>query len=1209
MFCHRLPLLLLLATPALAAGSDLIFYADFDHGPLSVCGSGWAVDMPTAQSSFVSGRFGQAYRMERQRTNLLSPNQGSIEADASGFEAGPGIELAPDATAAHFGTQSLRATVAEPGVIWKLTPLPIKATSRIRPNKVFVFSAYLRSETPLAVRLSLVDLNESAPWREKIEQDNAAAVARDPNAKVKPIHETVQTPGEVVLTPEWQRVMALLEIDVRRPEQSLVASLEALPGDDGAFTPGAVYADGLQLEQTCVYPLLNTEPTTWLPGGETRGPSWLDLDASATGFSGETGTLCLWVRPLQSECGGSAGVGSMAAIGTGWFAPIWHISTNAFYAGDAHATGFKVGVFHTNIEPQLLEPDASDGWHHVALAWDKQGMAGYLDGKQIGKSGITPGAAVPGSTIRLGGSFLEATAMTGDLDEVALFDGRLTEPEIAALATATEPLAGSVPPTLLRHPARTVFLRSEDTATIPLLPVPFAPGSGSATVSARVPALQASVNGEATPDRPLELTLKPWLGAPGSHPLRIQVGDARLTDAVRIFEEPQGRDFIIYAWGADKDIKERGFNAAVGGGAGFLQTQLEQGMFAHTRIDLRQGVPHPWSPETRAKAPAAAAAAARTAMAWPHVVACLVNSEVGDPPFPEDQAWFTDWLKGETGLSGIPPGITRDPMHVAPLADDPLPAILPETNPQLAFLRWWRERGMGYWLLNSLLVDEMRRTGLQCRYYSDQPEALTQFEKMDMVDHWAYPKSPQGLIARFSQASNMARLVGKPFQAMPGTCYWDDGNGLWVNDTDGKRKVLCLSPDCFRENLWISVACASSSIGLYGLGERHTGVYDPICDQVMTDTYALIQPIGTLVGGLPAEQARVALLETDGLCFTQPGVYDNWIRHWEMRTASRALAQHRVAYDWITDDHVKAGWLSRYDVVIVPGAWCLPRDTHDALVNAARVGTQVVADRVMRAEIPGMKRLDIEQQRDIDGAAAAYSAWADGYRPTAPGFARVEPVEKVFAFTREASQPAQDRSAAPVRVARYLFVINDNREPGPQYEAWKVELSAVDGPGPLRDRGLPQEVSVSIPAGYAPYDVLSHERIEATPEGDRATFSLHLEPGAAAVIACLPEPVARLEVAAPATMEAGTAADITLSVVGSDGRPLAGRQLVELALRGPGAADSDAPWLGLQRYQRLVDGRCTVPLRVPLTMERGTWQLTARDWLSGQAAAQAIEVK
>jgi len=82
MLRHRLPLLLLLATPALAAGSDLIFYADFDHGPVSVCGSGWAVDMPTETASFVAGRFGQAYRMERRRTNLLSANQADVESNS-----------------------------------------------------------------------------------------------------------------------------------------------------------------------------------------------------------------------------------------------------------------------------------------------------------------------------------------------------------------------------------------------------------------------------------------------------------------------------------------------------------------------------------------------------------------------------------------------------------------------------------------------------------------------------------------------------------------------------------------------------------------------------------------------------------------------------------------------------------------------------------------------------------------------------------------------------------------------------------------------------------------------------------------------------------------------------------------------------------------------------------------------------------------------
>jgi len=107
------------------------------------------------------------------------------------------------------------------------------------------------------------------------------------------------------------------------------------------------------------------------------------------------------------------------------------------------------------------------------------------------------------------------------------------------------------------------------------------------------------------------------------------------------------------------------------------------------------------------------------------------------------------------------------------------------------------------------------------------------------------------------------------------------------------------------------------------------------------------------VGGLPEEQARVAFLETDGLYFLQQGVRNKWMRHWLTRNVGRCLARARLPFDWISDDHVYAGWLERYDAVVVPGAWCLPERTHRALVAYAEAGGKVIADEVMRAEIPG----------------------------------------------------------------------------------------------------------------------------------------------------------------------------------------------------------------------------------------------------------------
>lgn len=742
------------------------------------------------------------------------------------------------------------------------------------------------------------------------------------------------------------------------------------------------------------------------------------------------------------------------------------------------------------------------------------------------------------------------------------------------------------------------FLRSEPQADLELEPVPYGSEPATAFIRAAIPALQATLSAEAPAGTSGRLSLRPWLAEPGKHPIRLNVraGKDQVTidDFLEVFEEPAGREFIIYAWGGGDDLKERGFNSAVAAGRGAHRQLLDRGMWAQARIDVRDGVPHPWSPQTRTKARPIAEAVASAALADPHVVALLVNSEVGDPPFPTaDKTWFYDWMKQETGLAAIPAEVARAPMHIVSTKDNPPPAVVPETHPAFRFLRWWKERGQGYWLLNSQLVLWMREFGLKdVKYYSDQPTARTQFEEMDMVDFWGYPLAPEGLVAEFSHAENMARLLGKPFQAMPGTVYWDDGNGLWVTDDDGKRKVLCLSQDCLRENLWLSVACPSNSIGLYGLGERKTEVYDQDCDRVMTETYALIGPVGTLVGGLPMEPPKVALLETDGLYFIQPGASNNWMRHWLVRTASRTIARARLPYDFITDDHVVSGWLDRYQAVVVPGAWCLPQPICEALTAYANKGGTVIADQVLRAEIPGVQRLAIPNQayaRDV--AERELGGWARDYRDANRGWAQVSPIDRVFTYTRRSG------------TARYLFVINDHREPGPQFARWNVTLPN-DGGGPLRDRGLPQEVTVTVPGGFALYDVLAHRRLPTRFEQGRQTFSLTLGPGAAAVVAALPAAIASLEFPVPAALRPGSETNLSLTLLDEAGNSPAGRQLVEVTITAP-----DGPWFGIQRYQRMEDGRRIIPLRLPLTAAPGNWRIHVKEWLSGLEAVQEFEVR
>ncbi|MBM4049066.1 MAG: hypothetical protein FJ279_28535, partial [Planctomycetes bacterium] len=232
----------------------LIFYQDFDHDGRALCGTGWAYDQSIPREQLVPGRFGNACRFERPRKNLLSPNQASMEEDSAGFLGGKGATLASLAAETPFGRKALRAEAPVGGVAWQTAPVQAKVQAPHRPMKVFVFSASLRTDGPqVKVRLTLSDQNEGGDWRARIE----AATAKDAKA-AKPAQETVSAPGEATLGATWQRVAARLEMDARREEQSLVGALTVLEG-----APATVWADGLQLEQTCIYPLTNTDPTSW----------------------------------------------------------------------------------------------------------------------------------------------------------------------------------------------------------------------------------------------------------------------------------------------------------------------------------------------------------------------------------------------------------------------------------------------------------------------------------------------------------------------------------------------------------------------------------------------------------------------------------------------------------------------------------------------------------------------------------------------------------------------------------------------------------------------------------------------------------------------------------------------------------------------------------------------------------------------------------
>jgi len=227
--------------------------------------------------------------------------------------------------------------------------------------------------------------------------------------------------------------------------------------------------------------------------------------------------------------------------------------------------------------------------------------------------------------------------------------------------------------------------------------------------------------------------------------------------------------------------------------------------------------------------------------------------------------------------------------------------------------------------------------------------------------------------------------------------------------------------------------------------------------------------------------------------------------------------------------------------------------------------------------------------------AQELGGWAKRFEQRRQRWARVTPAEDVFTYTREAGP------------ARYVFVINDRRECGPQYHKWKVMLNAITRKPsePLRDKGLPQDVRISVPSGFAVYDVLAHRRLASKSDGTGQDIAVHLEPGGAAVLAAFPRAIEKVNFQCPAKLSAGTEAAIELEVLDAKDQPMPGRQLAEIRVTRPDAQ----PWTGVARYRRIVDGRVSVPLRLPLTAEHGTWRVEVMEWVSGMHAERQFVVE
>ena len=236
--------------------------------------------------------------------------------------------------------------------------------------------------------------------------------------------------------------------------------------DDGqdVLTPGADPAgvrDGgfVNFGSSAILPL-------WETSGGVNGGGYLRFNGSAdatTGYamrfsesdgslpSGPAYTISVWFR-----IDGNGTTGDMGGLLGGLFSTAnnRYFEVNAWYSLDGGTSASEV-VSATNrgtgfaTAASAATPGWFDGsWHHAAAVFSSTSFRSlYVDGTLVASSTTLASAAVDPVRFSIGALDRPATAdfFSGDLDEVSLYRGALTDLEIAALyaAAVPEPTTGA----------------------------------------------------------------------------------------------------------------------------------------------------------------------------------------------------------------------------------------------------------------------------------------------------------------------------------------------------------------------------------------------------------------------------------------------------------------------------------------------------------------------------------------------------------------------------------------------------------------------------------------------------------------------------------------------------------------------------------------------------------------------------------------------
>jgi len=1190
---------------------------DFGRNTLAARWDGETV--PRGMPRFLKGKFGRGIYLERGATNFFRENQSSVEADAAGFTALGNGKLSRS-TAHHWqGAASLEVHAGTGGGVEteeiSTHTVPIHGHERVRIFTASVFLKGDRGGEKVSLRLSdVASLQEAAPkvYAELTQREKGAK-----GTESDPLTEDAKSPfapkseeQHVTLAREWQRYYTRVHVPRERTRHRLRFRITS---DDP--TRIRFFADGFQLEQSGQYPHHHVA-TTWVRGRTARSAETLTFPLDRIRFPEERGAISIWVNPRSWWGWNEVRSAALFSIGAP-NKPVWVLPLS-------YRVTVKGGSRHFNVRRR----PAANEFHHFLLNWDDRVFQLFIDG-QLNVSGEVGSKPITTRLLHVGLNCSNLQNANAVIDELAIFRRPLTSGEVEAIHKSRRPLWLKSSLALEALQNRSAFFRDEAKAALRFRarhsPERQAPGVRAELLEAGrpLPGLAAELKPDSAGIATFELS--PRSLRAGEYSLRLKLGDANESTSysfpVTVVPALNPHQYLTQFWQGPTD--EHNLATFERMGLAVLDTTrwasdrtlLDRLARRGIRLCAHVGTLRPFSsllhPEACivtqdgtgtkrlcANHPAVIDAATKDVRHWagtlrpyPHVRFCLLNSEVGNPPcFGESCMGRMKAELGFTWPERLRVGSGSRILFNAKAEPSPhvVDGVVQDDDPYYLTFKW--RHGPGSLSPHHRAVVAALKEVIDAQVVHDPafrlPWVHTRFDGVDVVQHWNYsPALPEILL--HIKALLCAARGRKPASMILGM--------VWPRayyKRDGRRWSAAQSPDYLRESMWLVLSQPVDILSFWAWKGAsppgHEASYREV-ERMFTD---IVVPYGPAIRKMKAVPSSAATLySTCSQLFYQYPWYFTW---GYTRVFNQTLLKHNVPLDVVYEQDLLDGALARYETLFLPVNVALPASVHQRIVRFAQRGGLVVADRFLKASIPGVHQLDI-------------------HLGTPHYLAPVKTIaERVSAYCPEIKnrlRPYVDTPTPDVLVAakehggaRYIFVINDKRHAGKSMD--------YTGDPRLAEKylpdGLAQDAEIVIRTQPAPviYDVLSHKVVPSRQAGDTVKLSLSLGPSEGKMLAVYPSRIDKAQLAIDGDLRPGGNLRLTATVLSAEGQPMPGTQSLRVDI-----ADSRGRGNDYSDYYATDRGLFRMEIPIAVNEPAGTWQVTVRELTTGLSATREAKLR